>query len=186
MNTSGLFYTCNSLFQHKLQTVQIFHLERFIQNKPIEILQIYEWLLLFTFFAAQNQTAEKFSFWATNFWNGVLFQPCPTYRSSSFWCSWFKFGNFGAFSCTDFKWKGIWNLLLKPRIPDLLSAVFSPGEISLCSLQGYLLRFFVWKLVFLKLNEQVLIPPCLSYLEVKFGCCCEGFPFFWNKMYLPL
>ena len=55
------------------------------------------------------------------------------------------------------------NLLLKPRALDLLLVVSKLGEIPLFSLLGHILK-----------------------LEAKFGCCCEGIPFFWNKIYLPL
>ena len=53
------------------------------------------------------------------------------------------------------------NLLLKPRAPDLLSVVSKLGEIPLSSLLGHILEFFVWKIIFLVLDEHELIPPCL-------------------------
>ena len=54
------------------------------------------------------------------------------------------------------------NLLLKPRAPDLFSAVSKQGEIPLFSLLGKILKFFVWKITFLELDEHELISPYLS------------------------
>ena len=54
------------------------------------------------------------------------------------------------------------NLLLKPRALDLLCVVSKQGEIPLSSLLGYTVEFFVWKIIFLELDVDELIPPCFS------------------------
>ena len=46
------------------------------------------------------------------------------------------------------------NLLLKPRAIDLLPVVSKLGEILLSSLLGYILEFFVSKIIFLELDEH--------------------------------
>ena len=103
-----------------------------------------------------------------------------------FFYYWFNFATYGTFSCTGSIRRGFGNLLLKPRDLDLLSEVSKLGEIPLSSLLGHILESFDWKIFFLELNEHELIPPYLSWPEVKFDCCFQGVPFFWNKIYLPL
>ena len=44
------------------------------------------------------------------------------------------------------------NLLLKPRVLDLLSVVSKLGEIPLSSLLGRNLEFFVWKTFFVRIG----------------------------------
>ena len=62
----------------------------------------------------------------------------------------------------DLLQKEFGNLLLRPRVLDLLSIVSKLEEIPLSSLLGDNLKFFVWKNFFLELDEHDLMPPCLS------------------------
>ena len=50
------------------------------------------------------------------------------------------------------------NLVLKPRVLDLLSIVSKLGEICLSSRLGHILDFFAWKISFLELDKHELIP----------------------------
>ena len=143
------------LLQHIPQTVQTFHLEVFVWNEPIQGLQIYDWSVPTIFFADQKQTADKLLKWSPfpalpSLPDLLVFvvldltliplEPFPVLDSLEK-----KFGN-----------------LLKPRVLGLLSIVSKLGEIPLSSLLGLILEFFVWKITFLELDGQELIPPCLS------------------------
>ena len=129
----------------QLVLLQTFHLEVFVGNELIQILQIYDCLVPAIFFAVQKQTAVKFPFWVTKFWNWALFQ---VYLFLLF----LFLLLLERPPVLDPLQEEFSSLLLKRRVLDLLPIVSKLGEIPSSSLLGQNFHFFCLENNFFKIG----------------------------------